>query len=438
VATLSYTDDQAEIILWDVSALTTHQKKRRSLSLPIATAAPHPSTSSHIATCFVGLLQAQGSPDLRISVSWDGSQVAVFSTGSSARGECERFHLFNFDHKASAVNETSNPLLSQQQREQKPFTGYAKFLNTEKDERFFACDGQYVSVYSTTGTWKKIYSIELVVPPRLQSVQLDPELPLLANLHAAKVGEELHPADKEELERLIDERSQLARFAVESAQGEYFLWHKGWNVSVWHLNLGSMISYIYLGLGFMEKDHLSLEDMKAATPGKVEFLYSDHDTIALRVVVTKRINVDMAILFSAETGREQTFASLCGLEARTPATILDQFDLHSDGCTLRMPALPGSDAGNIMHSLTLKPDGRYGIYQQSSDLPTSDNPTFITLWQGSSLDIHRLEGPTSVPDVAGSCDCSPKCLPTKKLLGNSGSKQIASVPGRPPFVIETN
>ncbi|KAG0334511.1 hypothetical protein BG000_008285 [Podila horticola] len=243
----------------------------------------------------------------------------------------------------------------------------------EKDERFFTCDGQYVSVYSTIGAWKKIYSIELVAPPKLQSVKLDPKLPLLANLHAAKVGEELLPTEKDELERLIDDRSRLARFAVESAQGEYFLWHKGWNVSVWHLKLGSMISYIYLGLGFMEEGRLSLEDMKAAAPGKVEFLYCDHDTIALRLVVTNlikenkinvnkinvdKIDVDKAILFSAETGQEQTSVSLCGDGSRTPAYILDRFDLHSDGCTLRMPALPGSDTGNVMRALKLEPESR--------------------------------------------------------------------------------
>lgn len=452
MTTLSYTNDQAEITLWDVSALTKHQDKRRSLSLPMATAAPQLSTSLQIATCSVSLLQAQGSLDLRVSISWDGSQVAVFSTGRSGREECETFHLFNFDCESSALNETKNPLLSQQHREQKPFTGYAKFLNTGKDERFFTCDGQYVSVYSTTGAWKKIYSIELAAPPKLQSVKLDPKLPLLANLHAAKVGEELLPAEKDELERLIDDRSRLARFAVESAQGEYFLWHKGWNVSVWHLKLGSMISYIYLGLGFMEEGRLSLEDMKAAAPGKIEFLYCDHDTIALRLVVSNLINenkinvnkikvdkidVDKAILFSAETGQEQTSVSLCGDGSRTPAYILDQFDLHSDGSTLRMPALPGSDTGNVMRALKLEPESRYGIYQQPSNLPTSDNPTFITLWHGSSLNIHRIDGPTSILDVAGSCICSPECLPTKKLLGNNESRHVTNVPDRPPFVIET-
>ncbi|KAG0088766.1 hypothetical protein BGZ92_005745 [Podila epicladia] len=338
----------------------------------------------------------------------------------------------------------NNPLLSQQQKEQKPFTGYAKFLNTGKKERFFACDGQYVTVYSTTGTWKKLYSIELVAPPKLQSVKLDAELSLLAQLHAAKLKEDLQPAAEEELERLIDGRSRLARFAVESAQGEYFLWHKGWNVSVWHLNLGSMVSYIYLGLGFWEKELLSLEDMKAAAPEKVEFLYSDNDTIALRVVVTKPFKAkgDMAMLFSAETGRELTSVSLSeapsgGEETRPLAKILDQFDLHSDGCTLRMPALPGLNTGNIMRAFMLEPDGQYGIYQKSLHIPNSDSPTFITLLQGPSLKIRRIEGLTSVPNVAGSCDCSPKCYPTKKLISNSGSREFAHMPDRPPIVIET-
>ncbi|KAF9338157.1 hypothetical protein BG006_009532 [Podila minutissima] len=332
---------------------------------------------------------------------------------------------------------------SSQKKEQKPFTGYAKFLNTGKSERFFACDGQYITLYSTAGTWKRLYSIELVAPPKLQPVPSDAELPLLAKLHAANEREEPRTAAKEELERLIDDRSRLARFAVESAQGEYFLWHKGWNVSVWHLKLGSMVSYIYLELGLWGKKRLSESDMKAAALEKVEFLYSDHDTIALRVVVTKPFNEDMAILFAAETGRELSSVSLSevprgGVETKTPARMLDQFfDLHSDGCTLRMPALPGSNTGNMMRALMLETDGQYGIYQKSFHIPTSDNPTFITLRQGPSLKIRRIEGPTSVPDIAGSCDCSPKCCPTKKPIGNSGSSQIAIMPDRPPVVIET-
>ncbi|KAF9393374.1 hypothetical protein CPC16_002165 [Podila verticillata] len=387
VATLSFTVDKVEVKLWNVNALTRHQGKqpiaRGSLSLEVA----------------VSESRQHSRLDLRVSVSWDGSQVVVFSAGPNSE-ERESFWLLN--HENSTLISLDKRKQQDVHKDLQSFIGHAKFVNTEQDERFISCDGEFVSVYTTKESWQQVYSIQLMAPP--------------------------------------DERLLLARFAIESARGEYFLWHKGWNVSVWHLKLGSMASCISLGLGFMEKDesderdekkYLTLEDMKAAPPAKVEFLYSNHDTIALRVVVDRSINVDMAMLFSAESGQELGSMSLSDLSGSEPgATTLDnvlkKFDLYTNGCTLRMPALPGSNIDNIMSAFMKESHHQYGIYQQSPN-----SPTFIASKQGSALEIRRMGISTPVEHQG----CVPSCKPTKLLLSIDGNRKTVEAPGRPPVVV---
>ncbi|KAF9390665.1 hypothetical protein CPB97_008728 [Podila verticillata] len=438
VATLSFTIDKAEVTLWNVNALTGHQGKRIArgcISLKVA----------------VSESLQHSRLDLRVSVSWDGSQVVVFSTGPNGE-ECETFWLLN--HENSTLTSLDERKQQAIHKDLQSFVGHAKFVNTEQDERFMSCDGEFVSVYTTKGNWQRVYSVQLMAPPDLPpDLPRNVEGPLLAKLHAARANAQ-HIAASDHWKRLIDERLILARFAVESAQGKYFLWHKGWNVSVWHLKLGSMASCISLGLGFMEKDerdesderdekeYLTLENMKAAPPAKVEFLYSNHDTIALRVVIDHNtiaprvvvdhsVNVDMAMLFSAESGRElgsMSLSELSGNErgATTLDNVLKQFDLCTNGCTLRMPALPGSNIDNIMVAFMKESHRQYGIYQQSPN-----SPTFITSRQGSALEIRRMG--VSTPVEHQSCvSCG---QPTKLLLSIDGSSEPVEMPGRPPVVV---
>ncbi|KAF9390666.1 hypothetical protein CPB97_008729 [Podila verticillata] len=465
VATLSlghgHSHGQVQIDLWDIRSLNEHES---SVTLSLTTTNPSPSTLKSIATCnFKSSIQALERnrdttakasvatvendlhPGLRVSVSRDGSQIAMFSTVSSSHRGCEKFRLFN--HKNCTLTSLDGGKQVKLPQDLQQFIGYAKFVNTEKDERFIACDGEFVSLYSTQDNWQQLYTVQVMAPPDLPLDLLrNVEGPLLEKLHAvrvkmelpttARVKMELPTAASEHWKQLIDERLLLARFAVESAQGEYFLWHKGWSVSVWDLELGSMVSCISLGLGVLKKKGLTFDDMKAAPPSKVEFLYSANETIALRVAVTKHIKLDIPILFSAETGQEQESEPLSqliadGQEATALSKMLEQFDLRTDGHGQRMPAFPAPNISNLVGVLNIEPQCYFGVYQW---LP--DSPAFISLRWDSKLEIRRMQAITSAPIESEQRSCSKLCA-VKKPLKNCDSDEKAERPGGLRFHIKT-
>ncbi|KAG0030685.1 hypothetical protein BGZ82_007321 [Podila clonocystis] len=393
-------------------------RTKTTITLSLATPAPSTPKATHWFPFSTQALEREGDtttpidlvnglpPGPRVSVSWNGSQVAVYSTGSKNHTQDGKFHLFHTSKDNSALTLVDHPMQQKLQKALPHFRGYAKFVYTgpddkhfnADDERLIVCDGQCVSVYTTNTTnmdtsqeaWKQLHLITLLVHPKLPSQQF------------------------------LDDSAQMARFLVESAAGKYFLWQKGWNVFVWHLENGSNVSCISLGLGILAKKGLTQKDMKGGSPKKVQFLYSDDDTIALRVVVAGRHNLDMAILFSAKTGRELAplSASLLasvdyGHDSLNLAGVLAQFDGSTDGSTLPMPVLRDSDIKNTLGVVT-RCSGQtgYGIYQGSPD-----KPSFVVKRQDSKLEISRLQATSTEngprPDI-----CPANCGGINKPLSN--------------------
>ncbi|KAG0334512.1 hypothetical protein BG000_008286, partial [Podila horticola] len=398
----------------------------------------------------------------RVSVSSNGSQVAVFGTGSSNGAQDGKFMLFQTkrDNNTVPVWEfKDHPDLHELHQDLHSFTGYAKFVNTDVYERFIACDGQNLSVYTTKENWKQLYSIQLLKPPKLPSTQLPNVNHLLAQSDDGRFlmpefdDDETAPLAKFDdttslLEKFAVESALLAQFTAESAQGEYFLWHKGWNVSVWHLELGSMVSCLSLGLGALKDKGLTENHMKARPPKIVEFLYSDHDTIALRVVINKPFKADMALLFSARTGRElaETSVSLSEVvrdaqDNVTHAAVLGQFDRSTDGSTLRMPFLLDSDVRNTLGFLMKTSRHKcYGIYQTSADKPSfiisRQESKLAIRHMDSKLDVDHVEASISALNGAGHLGCTRDCSPFK-VLNNNGDSEDVEMPDQRLFKVAT-
>ncbi|KAF9583784.1 hypothetical protein BGW38_008547, partial [Lunasporangiospora selenospora] len=158
-ATLSKTGSTMHLDLWRVDIKSSPQR----ITYP-----PPASTS-----CAHTIVQCKPTPVRRVglSISWDGSQIALFSNDTKESAEFQLYQATelnasldrNQHQKASlpsSVRHRSCPALN-------TFVGYAKFTSIfgdtwdEASERFLTCDGTTISIYSTGEEWGCLSSIQI-------------------------------------------------------------------------------------------------------------------------------------------------------------------------------------------------------------------------------------------------------------------------------------
>ncbi|KAG0308139.1 hypothetical protein BGZ98_008889 [Dissophora globulifera] len=172
---------------------------------------------------------------LRIAISNNGTQVAIFQSVSDAYLEAEEgntttlpvsnsfpFLVVNFSN-AHFNRPLSNKVLWLKYFDPQlsKFVGFGKFATApDGEELFVSCDGLSVMIHHTKFGWKRLHRITL---------QPDITIPLSTA-----------QSPKNSLKDL-----QMGKELIESAQGTYFAWlGNPMAVSIWSMEMGHMVSFI--------------------------------------------------------------------------------------------------------------------------------------------------------------------------------------------------
>ncbi|KAF9346658.1 hypothetical protein BGX26_001828 [Mortierella sp. AD094] len=222
VATLSYTENHVHVDLWTLLPTNSAGTFPCFDSIPCAQVTiPWLPGSTTAAILGVSTMQ-----DLGISLSLKATQIALFSTQVS-EGTMP-FSVFDYNNNASIAVAIANPTDNSTVQQLEPstkfrtgkgleglvdFIGFGKFHDTaegeqdEKNERFIACDGLSVMVYSTFGAWEHIYTLNFKV----------------------------------------ERRPGQDRLMIDSVRSKYFAWlgHKN-AMSIWDIDSGTFVSYLDL------------------------------------------------------------------------------------------------------------------------------------------------------------------------------------------------
>ncbi|KAG0039262.1 hypothetical protein BGZ82_008994 [Podila clonocystis] len=298
--------------------------------------------------------EARQYPNLDVALSWDATQVAVFCIRRIQLGGCENFQLYSYDPSGvpTQTNHTPPqlPKSTSDTRFVNPkcFSGYGKFISSGANERFITCNGQNVVLYSVTGDWERLYSVQLSNEPVLRA----------------------------------------ADFLIRSAYGEWFVWPSGNTAFVWHLKTGSLMSSI----GMRSKVYES------------EFLASDDKTIAFRANTT-------VALFSAVTGQElgrwdsEWFSSSIGSDlSQSPIEMRWMCPANINGLIRAMAVcyLPSflAETGCLVQKF----DSNYKVHATGIQ-----GPTIVTRCHGAMLDIQHLEDIALRTDGTDLTTCTPDC-----------------------------
>ncbi|KAG0019050.1 hypothetical protein BGZ81_009949 [Podila clonocystis] len=230
-ATLSYTSTRAFLDLWELQP-----------SMTPATEINHVPTAS---ASFPITRNKDGRPPrLNLSVSYDGSQIAIFPSVHFEKNEDGtipsnlQFRVYSYnpsftpafdeDKKQSAIHQLQlTPTIKDPWL--KNFAGAGKFHFLSFDtppkpteqERFIASDGLSVIVYSTTDSWSQHSSLELTSPP-------DPSTP---------------PTEEAMLSL-----KRLTASMIDGMRGPYFAWQATdkKSASVWDLDRQDLVTVIVL------------------------------------------------------------------------------------------------------------------------------------------------------------------------------------------------
>ncbi|KAF9579921.1 hypothetical protein BGW38_003617, partial [Lunasporangiospora selenospora] len=165
----------ASVMLCFVEYYTTMPDRSLYCAMDPNATRPYPATTSVAHRC-VGPGDGNGG-HTQISVSWDGSQVALYAGYETCVAP---FQLFTFDNHNDHMgigphlgqgSQLPN-ILSRSTRHSRChtlvlFQGDARFTNlatpnwNDDTERFIACDGQNFCVFTTAGEWKMHYCIQI-------------------------------------------------------------------------------------------------------------------------------------------------------------------------------------------------------------------------------------------------------------------------------------
>ncbi|KAF9586428.1 hypothetical protein BGW38_005210 [Lunasporangiospora selenospora] len=117
---------------------------------------------------------------LDMAVSWNGSQIAVFSTEEKPLNPVLLYGPAPLEGPIRTADKRSNPPIELQELTRhknckglEKFCGPAKFTSAvskmwdDSTERFIACDRSVVSIYSTGEEWQCLHSIRMTNSPRI-------------------------------------------------------------------------------------------------------------------------------------------------------------------------------------------------------------------------------------------------------------------------------
>ncbi|KAG0343767.1 hypothetical protein BG004_005008, partial [Podila humilis] len=290
------------------------------------------SSTSHVASFSLRATSAVLNLDtdqLHVSISSDGSIVAV-------AGADEPLHLFNLAN-GSFTQIPEEDILVRRRSPAEPernhdddepiqpskrsyyieqFTGICKFTTTQGgEERFLACDGFNVIVYSIN-TLTKIWREEYCIP-----------LSTTRNLVAAQ-------------------------FLINAAHHDHFFWLKGTKLYIWDIDSGNLKSCVSL------PDPPANAEGESSTDLKVLYLFSDRKHLALKVGKAK------SLLLSITTGHLLDSSNL----SIDTLIMVEQFRAETCGGSL-VPMPTRKDLKFDKSFLPKKQRDAYGMREQTGKVP---------------------------------------------------------------------
>ncbi|KAF9405205.1 hypothetical protein BGZ94_003696 [Podila epigama] len=254
--TLSFTKTQGHLDLWKLQP--SLKPDTGTLRQPVA------------ATSFPITRDNYGRPPrLDLSISQDASQIAMFpsiyyerdANGMIPKELQFRVYTYNPMFTPALGGDKKQPLGHHLQLSTKPvdpwlrnFAGAGKFhfLTLEIDgplkacdERFVACDGQALAVYSTNGIWERYNFLELLLPAEVKKDREMKEDVSQAET-VAEGGEEDEEEDEDVRRGKLWTSKQLTATLVDGIHGPYFVWQEQdlSGVTIWDIARMEQISFI--------------------------------------------------------------------------------------------------------------------------------------------------------------------------------------------------